>query len=138
MVVRIAAARMIARWARSPSSPAPAARRCAALGLDRSTRPNKQERPTIYSKHDELKALRSLDRLIESSKIEASDVTIKPRAPLLIVDQAPARAADANHLPVFLAPTKATSLNVERQCTGRLPRRCYGQQWSPFSQWHCA
>jgi hypothetical protein len=35
MVVRIAAARMIARWARSPSSPAPAAHRCAALGLDR-------------------------------------------------------------------------------------------------------
>jgi hypothetical protein len=42
---------------------------------------------TIYSKHDELKALRSLDRLIESSEIEASDVTIKPRAPLLIVDR---------------------------------------------------
>ena len=42
MVVRIAAARMIARWARSPSSPAPAARRCAALGLDRSARPSKQ------------------------------------------------------------------------------------------------
>jgi hypothetical protein len=45
MVVRIAAARMIARWARSPSSPAPAARRRAALGLDRSARPSKQERP---------------------------------------------------------------------------------------------
>jgi hypothetical protein len=76
---------------------------------------------TIYSKHDELKALRSLDRLIESSEIEASDVTIKPRAPLLIVDQAAAptadakaKTADANHLPVFLARTKATSLNVER------------------------
>src|SRR5437016_3866287 len=45
MVVRIAAARMIARWARSPSSPAPAAHRYAALGLDRSARPSKQERP---------------------------------------------------------------------------------------------
>ena len=41
MVVGIAAARMIARWARSPSSPAPAARRCAASGLDRSARPSK-------------------------------------------------------------------------------------------------
>jgi hypothetical protein len=69
---------------------------------------------TIYSKHDELKALRSLDRLIESSEIEASDVTIEPRAPLLIVNQAPAPTADANHLPVFLAATKGTSLNVER------------------------
>ena len=45
MVVRIATARMIARCARSPSSPAPAAHRCAALGLDRSARPSKQERP---------------------------------------------------------------------------------------------
>jgi hypothetical protein len=49
MVVRIAAARMIARWARSPSSPAPAARRCAALGLDRSVRPSKQA--TVPSMH---------------------------------------------------------------------------------------
>ena len=38
---RIAATRMIARCARSPSSPAPAARRCAASGLDRSARPSK-------------------------------------------------------------------------------------------------
>src|SRR6266536_1582936 len=42
-LVRIAAARMIARRARPPSSPA--ARRCAALGLDRSARLSKQERP---------------------------------------------------------------------------------------------
>src|SRR6516165_9647446 len=33
---------MIARYSLSPSSPAPAARRCAALGLDRSARPIKQ------------------------------------------------------------------------------------------------
>jgi hypothetical protein len=45
MVVRIAAARMIARWVHSPSSPTPAARRSAALGLDRSARPSKQEQP---------------------------------------------------------------------------------------------
>src|SRR3989440_6667228 len=47
--VRIAAARMFARCARSPSSPAPAARRCAALGLDRSARPSKQA--TVPSMH---------------------------------------------------------------------------------------
>src|SRR6266550_2685728 len=43
--VRIAAARMFARCARSPSSPAPAARRCAALGLDaQRDRANKSSR----------------------------------------------------------------------------------------------
>jgi hypothetical protein len=49
MLVRIAAARMMARSARSRSSPAPAARRCAALGLDRSARPSKQA--TVPSMH---------------------------------------------------------------------------------------
>src|SRR6266536_2105056 len=47
MVVRIAAARMIARWARSPSSPA--ARRCAALGLVLSA--TEQTRATVLSMH---------------------------------------------------------------------------------------
>src|SRR5256884_3018304 len=47
--VRIAAARMFARCARSPSSPAPTARRCAALGLDRLARPSKQA--TVPSMH---------------------------------------------------------------------------------------
>jgi hypothetical protein len=37
----IVARPMIAWSAPSPSSPAPAARRCAALGLDRSARPSK-------------------------------------------------------------------------------------------------
>jgi hypothetical protein len=39
--ISIAAASIIAWAASSPSSPAPAARRCAALGLDRSMRPSK-------------------------------------------------------------------------------------------------
>jgi hypothetical protein len=72
---------------------------------------------TIYSKHDELKALRSLDRLIESSDIEASDATIGPHAPLLIVNQALTPTADAKAQitdAVFLASTKNKSLNVER------------------------
>jgi hypothetical protein len=41
MTVGIAVTFMIAWSASSPSSPAPAARRCAALGLDRSMRPSK-------------------------------------------------------------------------------------------------
>jgi hypothetical protein len=69
---------------------------------------------TIYSKHDELRALESLDRLIESSEIDAREVLIEPREPLLIVNQAPAQTADADQLPVFLTRAKDTSLNVER------------------------
>jgi hypothetical protein len=44
---------------------------------------------TIYSKYDEQRALESLDRLIESSEIDAREVLIEPREPLLIVNQAP-------------------------------------------------
>jgi hypothetical protein len=63
---------------------------------------------TIYSRHDELRALRSLHRLIESSEIGWSEVMIKPREPLLIIDQPAAQTAEANHRP------KGASLNVER------------------------
>jgi hypothetical protein len=63
---------------------------------------------TIYSRHDELRALRSLHRLIESSQIGWSEVTIKPREPLLIIDQPAAQTAEANHRP------NGASLNGER------------------------
>jgi hypothetical protein len=66
---------------------------------------------TIYSKHDELRALQSLDRLIESSEIGRSEIMIEPREPLLIINQAPT-TADAD--PVFLSRAKDTSLNVKR------------------------
>ena len=69
---------------------------------------------TIYSKHDELRALQSLDRLIESSEIGRSKVMIEPREPLLIINQAPTQTTDADHPPVFSARAKDTSLNVER------------------------
>src|SRR5260370_3530620 len=69
---------------------------------------------TIYSKHDELRALQSLDRLIESSEIGRSKVMIEPREPLLIINQAPTQTADADHPPVFSARAKDTSLNVKR------------------------
>src|SRR5215471_3471520 len=69
---------------------------------------------TIYSKHDELRALQSLDRLIESSEIGRSKVMIEPREPLLIINPAPTQTAHADHPPVFSARAKDTSLNVER------------------------
>jgi hypothetical protein len=64
---------------------------------------------TIYSKHDKLRALRSLGRPIESS-----EVMIEPRDPLPIIDQAPAQTADADHLPVFVTRAKGASLTVDR------------------------
>ena len=48
---------------------------------------------TIYSKHDELRALRSLHRLIESSEIRRSEMMTKPREPLLMVGQPAAQTA---------------------------------------------
>src|SRR5437667_363414 len=63
---------------------------------------------TIYSRHDELRSLHSLHRLIESSEIGWSEEIIKPREPLLIIDQPAAQAAQANHRP------NGASLIVER------------------------
>ena len=63
---------------------------------------------TIYSRHDELRSLRSLHRLIENSEIGWSEEIIKPREPLLIIDQPAAQTAQANHRP------NGASLIVER------------------------
>ena len=68
---------------------------------------------TIYSKHDELRALQSLDRLIESSEIGRSKVMIEPREPLLIISEARSETADADQPAVFYR-AKDTSLNVKR------------------------
>jgi hypothetical protein len=61
----------------------------------------------IHSKHDELRALQSLDRLIQSSEVGAGGVMLEPHTPLLIVNQAPVRPAGANHLPA-LPPANGT------------------------------
>ena len=63
---------------------------------------------TSYSRHDEVRALRSLHQLVESSEIGWSEVTIKPRGPMLIIDQPAAQTAEANHRP------RGASLIVER------------------------
>jgi len=63
---------------------------------------------TIYSRHDELRALRSLHRLVESSEIGWSEVMIKPREPMLIIDQPAAQTAEVNNRP------KGASLIGER------------------------
>ena len=50
---------------------------------------------TIYSRHDEMRAVRSLHRLIESSEIRRSEMMTKPREPLLMVGQPAAQTAYA-------------------------------------------
>jgi CBS domain-containing protein len=60
---------------------------------------------TISSRHDELRALQSLDRLLENSEIGSRKMMIEPREPLLIINQVPTyRTADSR--PAFLAPVK--------------------------------
>jgi hypothetical protein len=84
--------------------------RCLMLALESAI----EGVETIYSKHDELRALQSLDRLIESSEIGRSKVMIEPREPLLVINQAPTQTADADHPRVFSACAKGASLNVKR------------------------
>jgi hypothetical protein len=96
-------------WRRNPAINPPEARRLT-LALESAI----EGVETIYSKHDELRALQSLDRLIESSKISRSEVMIEPREPLLIINEAPPQIADADHPSVFLSRAKNTSLNVKR------------------------
>src|SRR5262249_1785677 len=94
-------------WRRNPAISVREARR-RTLALE----PAIDRVETIYSKHDELRALQSLYRLIESSEIGRSEVLIEPPEPLLIVSQAPAQTTDAE--PVFLTRAKGASLKVER------------------------
>ena len=65
----------------------------------------------MYSGRDELRALQSLNRFIESSEIGRSEVMIEPRQPLLIINQKSTQSADTYHRLVFLA---RLSLNLKR------------------------
>jgi hypothetical protein len=67
---------------------------------------------TIHSKYDELRTLQSLDRLIQSSESGASEVTIEPRTPALIINQPPAHSTEVDHLPA-LNRKNATWLNIK-------------------------
>jgi len=69
---------------------------------------------SIHSKSDEVRALQSLYRLLESSEIPAREVFIEPREPLLIANRAPAQTADADHCRAFLSPVDGAAVNVER------------------------
>jgi hypothetical protein len=95
-------------WSENPAINPPEAKRLT-LALESAI----EGVEAIYSKHDELRGLQSLDRLIESSKISRSEIMIEPRKPLLIINQG-STTADADHPPVFLSRAKDTSLNVKR------------------------
>ena len=66
---------------------------------------------TIYSKHEDLRALRSLHRLTESSEIGRSKIMIEPREPLLMIDERPAQTADADHRAKGASPNVQWSLH---------------------------
>jgi hypothetical protein len=61
---------------------------------------------TIYSKHDELRALRSLHGLIESAQVGQRE--IKQREPLLIINHPATHTGDINHR------AKDASMNADR------------------------
>jgi len=63
----------------------------------------------MYSRRDELRALQSLHRFIESSEIGRSEVMIEPRAPLLSINQKSTQSADSYHRLVFLTRVKSPS-----------------------------
>jgi hypothetical protein len=65
----------------------------------------------MYSGRDELRALQSLNRFIESSEIGRGEVMVEPRQPLLIINQKSTQSADTCHRRVFLA---RLSLNLKR------------------------
>ena len=68
----------------------------------------------MYSRRDELRALQSLHRFIESSEIGQSEVMIEPRAPSLIINQKSTHSEDTYHRLVFLAGVKGPSPNLKR------------------------
>jgi hypothetical protein len=69
---------------------------------------------TIYSKHDELKALQSLDRLIESLEGGVGETRIQARESLLIINQTPAYTLTADHPPNLLTTATRTRPNFVR------------------------
>jgi hypothetical protein len=60
----------------------------------------------MYSTRDELRALQSLNRFIESSKIDRSEVLIGSRQPLLIINQKSTQSVDSR--------VKGPALNLKR------------------------
>jgi hypothetical protein len=73
-----------------------------------------EDMEVMYSRRDELRALRSLYRFIESTEIGRSEVMIEPRPPLLIINQKSPQSADTDHRLVFSARVKNPSLNLKR------------------------
>jgi hypothetical protein len=68
----------------------------------------------IHSMHDELKALESLDQLIEGREHRSNETSFEPREPLLIIDQAARQTSHADHPPTLLVTARRTSLNSTR------------------------
>jgi hypothetical protein len=65
---------------------------------------------TISSRHDDLRALQSLDRLLETSEIGSSNMMIEPREPLLIINQVSTHQIAENQ-PAFSVPVRRAPIN---------------------------
>jgi hypothetical protein len=77
---------------------------------------------TISAKHDEIRALQSLDRLIETSEIGQSDMVMAAHEPLLIIDQAAVRTTNAHLTPGLRNSARGSSLKLPSNWKGPLLR----------------
>jgi hypothetical protein len=68
---------------------------------------------TLYSKHDHLRPLQSLERLTNSSEVGASEIMGERREPALIINHSPAPSPHTNYLPSFSTRATGTSRKVE-------------------------
>ena len=87
---------------------------------------------TVYSKHDHL---RSLDRLTNSSEVDASEITIEGRKSALIIRPPPPILLIC---PAFRLESWVTAGRPSPHGTGWAPHPWQGRPWSLFSLSCCA
>jgi hypothetical protein len=88
---------------------------------------------TVSAKHDEIKALQSLDRLIESWESSASTMLMAPQAPMLVIDQTAGATADVEPVPAMPAlPRRASPKHASSKHAS--PNHFRGWQWPGAAQ----
>jgi hypothetical protein len=88
---------------------------------------------TVSAKHDEIKALQSLDRLIESWEFSASTMVLAPQAPMLVIDQTAGATADVEPVPAMPAlPRRASPKHASSKHAS--PNHFRGWQWPGAAQ----
>jgi hypothetical protein len=88
---------------------------------------------TVSAKHDEIKALQSLDRLIESWESSTSTMVLAPQAPMLVIDQTAGATADVEPVPAMPAlPRRASPKHASSKHAS--PNHFRGWQWPGAAQ----